>query len=65
VICPSGKTRYATERLALIVLTGVRARVALQIGRGWSKRRESRAYRCKRCHGWHLTSQPQKTGASS
>jgi len=24
---------------------------------------EARAYRCRKCHGWHLTSQPKRAGA--
>ena len=26
-----------------------------------SQREEQRAYRCGRCHGWHLTSRPKRT----
>lgn len=55
--CP--KIRYRDRLAALIALSNT------QRGRRNStleaRRREIRAYRCRRCHGWHLTSQGKKT----
>lgn len=50
------KVRYRTEIDAKIALSNT-AYTAAQ--RSDEKRQESRTYRCPRCKGWHLTSQPK------
>lgn len=47
--CPSGKRRYRDRIGAQLALAVIRHRRT-------SRRRETRAYRCATCHGWHLTS---------
>ena len=53
VECPSGKVRHATERLALnaLALAMYRAKYCNE-----PLREERRAYSCRKCSGWHLTS---------
>lgn len=46
--CTTGKTRYRDELGAKLAL--------VRTARGNGNRRETRAYRCPACHGWHLTS---------
>ena len=56
---PCGKTRYRDQLAAQIAL----ARIARH-----DERRATapfRAYPCPHCHGWHLTSQEQKTERAS
>lgn len=50
------KLNYATEKAAM---TARSVRVKQGILRGKS---ELNVYRCKRCHFWHLTSQPKRHG---
>lgn len=47
--CLSGKRRYRDRIGAQLALAVIRHR-------GNNKRRETRAYRCPTCRGWHLTS---------
>jgi len=56
----SGKWRYDSERAASIVLAGVRTRAAL---RNENRRKEQRVYKCRDCHGWHLTSKEDRHAA--
>lgn len=51
--CPSGKVRYRDGIAVKFALAGI-DNVDL-------KRREQRAYRCRACKGWHLTSQARRT----
>lgn len=51
--CATGKRRYRNRLDAKIALTDTRRR----------DRRETRAYRCNTCRGWHLTSQPARRNA--
>lgn len=53
--CP--KVRYRDELAAKIALASTSAAADR---RNDEKRRERRAYRCPRCKGWHLTSQPPR-----
>lgn len=48
--CLSGKRRYRDRIGAQLALAVIRRR-------GNNRRRETRAYRCPICGGWHLTSQ--------
>lgn len=52
-----GKTRYPNLDAAETALLKCRIRREL---RNSSRRRETRAYPCKQCAGWHLTSKPGK-----
>lgn len=54
--CPSGKVRYVTEQYARAQLVGV----LISANRGNGKRHERRIYECPICHGWHLTSKPDR-----
>lgn len=47
--CPSGKRRYRDRIGAQLALAIIRHRRN-------SRRRETRAYPCPTCSGWHLTS---------
>ena len=47
--CPSGKRRYRDHIGAQFALAVIRHRRT-------DRRRETRAYPCPICHGWHLTS---------
>lgn len=58
--CKTGKTRYRTERIAKAVLTDCLIKQAFNER---TKRRERRAYECRFCGGWHLTSKPEKGAA--
>lgn len=51
--CETGKFRYRDRIAALLALA--------TIDDADPRRREKRAYRCHLCHGWHLTSQAQRT----
>ena len=51
--CPTGKERYPTQAQAEDVL--LKAKIARAL-RHNEKRRETRAYACPKCLGWHLTS---------
>ena len=51
------KVRYRTEIDAKIALSNT-AYTAGQ--RSDEKRKEARVYRCPKCAGWHLTSEPKK-----
>lgn len=51
---PTGKVRYRTRAAALIGL-GETQQAAEE---GDHRRREERAYHCKQCDGFHLTSKP-------
>lgn len=51
-----GKLRYADQHAALQAL----ASCMLANWRGEPKRRELRAYECRHCGGWHLTSQEKR-----
>lgn len=57
--CPSGKLRYRDRVDALIALSRASEK-ASRYRHQHEKRRESRAYLCDRCKGWHLTSQPAR-----
>ena len=46
------KVRFRDKVAALIALS----RADLKAKRGNTNRRETRAYRCPHCAGWHLTS---------
>lgn len=48
------KHRYRSRVDALIALARVRAKDDVK-----RAKQEQRAYRCPRCHGWHLTSRAQ------
>ncbi len=50
--CPSGKRRYRDRIGAQLALAVIRRRDSRQ-------RRETRAYPCPDCRGWHLTSRSQ------
>ncbi|MFG3120887.1 hypothetical protein ACGFYO_02690 [Streptomyces sp. NPDC048201] len=50
--CPSGKLRWRDRIAAQLALAGM--------DNIDPARRESRAYRCHMCRGWHLTSKPLK-----
>lgn len=52
--CPTGKRRYRDDLAARIALAGIRHRNHAP------HRQEQRAYRCPKCRGWHLTSQPRR-----
>lgn len=55
------KRRYASLDEAETVL--LRAKIARAFGRRIaSRRREQRAYACRACYGWHLTSEPPRYG---
>ncbi|WP_369214991.1 hypothetical protein [Streptomyces flavofungini] len=49
--CPTGKLRYRDRIGAQYALAVLRNRTS------W-RRRETRAYHCATCRGWHLTSKP-------
>lgn len=49
------KRRYPTRVDAMIALADIDRRAA----QGNENRDEIRAYRCPRCKGWHVTSQPK------
>lgn len=49
--CPTGKQRYRDRIAALLALSKIS-------GETNRVRIERRAYRCEKCRGWHLTSQP-------
>lgn len=51
--CPTGKFRYRDRIAAQLALA--------TIDTTGPKRRETRAYPCPACRGWHLTSQEQRT----
>ncbi|MDR3084300.1 MAG: hypothetical protein LBV60_25870 [Streptomyces sp.] len=49
--CQTGKQRFRDRLAAQLAL--------VRIGNSnSSRRRETRAYRCPHCRGWHLTSRP-------
>lgn len=50
--CLTGKRRYRDRIGAQLALAVIKKRTS------W-KGRETRAYHCPTCHGWHLTSKPQ------
>lgn len=50
----TGKVRYFDPETAELVLAG--------LDHDNPRRREQRAYRCPKCAGWHLTSQPRNSG---
>lgn len=54
--CSSGKIRYATEQYARAQLVGA----IMAANRGNAKRHEQRVYPCPLCHGFHLTSKPER-----
>lgn len=58
---PCPKVRYRDELAAKIALASTAAQANR---RSDEKRQERRAYRCPRCKGWHLTSQPPRTTPS-
>lgn len=47
--CLTGKRRYRDR-------VGAKFALAVIKRRGGKRRRETRAYRCPTCNGWHLTS---------
>ncbi|MFE9736167.1 hypothetical protein ACFYO9_37575 [Streptomyces sp. NPDC005863] len=49
--CLTGKRRYRDRIGAQLALAVIRRR-------GGQQRRETRAYHCHGCDGWHLTSKP-------
>lgn len=60
--CPtSGKRRFRDHREAVSVLhqSAIRRKRAEE-RQQQTRRREIHSYRCKDCHGWHLTSQPTR-----
>lgn len=56
--CATGKVRFRDHDEAVQALWN--AHVLRQI-EGNTERQERRAYECRRCNGWHLTSQPNKS----
>ena len=50
------KTRYRTRVDALMALASIQA---TDNPRRW--KHERRVYECRRCRGWHLTSEPEMT----
>lgn len=54
---PCAKVRYRDELGAKIALANTAAAANRQ---GDEKRQEQRAYRCPKCKGWHLTSEPKR-----
>ncbi|MCX0274235.1 hypothetical protein NLM24_26800 [Nocardia zapadnayensis] len=50
----TGKIRYFDPETAELILAGLDS--------DNPRRREQRAYRCPKCAGWHLTSQPRNSG---
>lgn len=54
--CPTGKKRFVTEAYARAQLVGA----IMAANRGNANRHERRAYKCPICHGWHLTSKPER-----
>ena len=61
-LCPvSGKVRYGERKDVRLVLRGAeRDRARARLNDVACSRREIRSYRCAECHGWHLTSQPDR-----
>lgn len=51
-ISQCGKVRFSTESAAKIVMVGIVIR-----GRRINQRKVRRAYECRVCKGWHLTTQ--------
>ena len=51
----TGKHRIASEQEAQMILTDIKIKSALH---GKNRRRETRAYWCHACWGFHLTSKP-------
>ncbi|WP_309049048.1 hypothetical protein [Streptomyces sp.] len=49
--CPTGKRRYRDRIGAKYALA------VLKESASW-RRQETRAYHCRACNGWHLTSKP-------
>ncbi len=57
--CPTtGKVRFFDHKDAVRALHSIKSAV----GQGLGTRKERRSYECPFCKGWHLTSQPNKTG---
>lgn len=54
--CPTGKVRYPTDLEAAKALKRF-ASARAEHGNGHA---ETRFYRCRKCNGFHLTSQPRK-----
>jgi hypothetical protein len=58
--CRSGKPRHRDELSAKIAASRVEGHANRKpSGADWEPQR---AYHCKLCGGWHLTTQEQKTG---
>jgi hypothetical protein len=52
----SGKRRYRDHREAVKAVQGAKR----SREEGNARAKAVRAYRCWACHGWHLTSQPER-----
>lgn len=57
--CPTGKIRYRDRIGASVALIDAQSKAHSQA----RVKHETRAYRCDRCRGWHLTSQPRRMPA--
>ncbi len=55
--CPTGKVRYPDEERARDALAST---LLARVLRDDQRRRETRAYACRDCRGWHLTSTPDR-----
>jgi len=49
--CPTGKHQYRDEIAAKLALAGAQRKDGSRRGKI-----EKRAYKCEKCHRWHLTS---------
>jgi predicted Zn-ribbon and HTH transcriptional regulator len=58
--CPSQKNFYPT-RAAAIVDRNLLGKVSGRSRNANGDRLKLRPYRCRRCGGWHLTSQPKRS----
>lgn len=61
-VCTTGKVRYRNRGAARSAIDTVHQRIATAIGR---PEQRLHAYRCPRCHGWHLTKLAQSQEESS
>jgi hypothetical protein len=60
--CPvTGKVRYGRKIRALLAVVKIEEVGPKEMGGAIPKR----AYRCPHCRGWHLTSQEQRSPATS
>ena len=55
--CPTGKRRHADRGLALLTLDTIQRK----FDGTCVQKVETRAYRCPKCAGWHLTSSASRS----